>query len=328
MSEKIRIERLSADSYRLTLFDQQAGAEVHVSLSPEAGARRHGPYRIESQSLELSGLPAGARHYFHIDSIPTVLSNRHIALQGTPNFRDFGGYLTTGSHHVRWGKLYRSGSLGRLTDEDLAVLEALNIAAVCDFRHDDERAHDPSRWPDVPHTQHLHMPLSEGDHATSLKDLLAGPNPVTLGAVVELMASINRDFVVKHSEVYARVLDLVLETDGPVLIHCAAGKDRTGFGAAVILGALGVPRDTIMKDYMLTAEYLVKDKELDQLLARYNLGKIPREAGAALFGVKLEYLNAAFAAIDSEFGSLDTYLREELGFDEVAQRELRRKLLV
>lgn len=327
MPEEIRIERIDAERYRVTLPTAAVGVDIHVSLSPDAGTLPFASYRADQQMVEISNLPPAPRHYFQIGTSQTLLSNRHIMLQGTPNFRDFGGYPAGDSKYVRWGKLYRSGSLSKLSTNDLASLAALQIAAVCDFRHDDERTHEPSLWPDVLDSLHVHLPLAEGDHAIALKSLLAGPSPVTRGDLVALMAEINRDFVLKHSRVYSRVLQLVLETDGPILIHCAAGKDRTGFGSAVILGALGVSRDIIMKDYLLTAEYLPVHREIDRLLKRYNLN-IPREVGAAVFGVEFEYLDAALKTIDSEYGDFDTYLREGLGFDEHAQRELRQKLLV
>ena len=252
-------------------------------------------------------------------------ARRHVVLEGTPNFRDFGGYPTRDGRQVRWRQLYRSGSLSRLSETDLVALAELGITAICDFRHDDERAREPSRWPQAPDPQRFHLPLEEGDHAITLRQLLDQPDAVRVEQIVTLMTNINRDFVLLHSGTYARLLRHVLETPGPVLIHCSAGKDRTGFGAAVILSALGVEQTQIMQDYLLTEHFLAD--QLDALIARFGV-RVPRDVGAAIFGVLPGYLQGAFTAIESEYGDMDVYLREALGLDAVAQAELRGRLLV
>jgi protein-tyrosine phosphatase len=251
---------------------------------------------------------------------------RRVPLEGTPNFRDFGGYSTRDGRQVRWGQLYRSGSLSRLTDADLDTLARLGIRAVCDFRHDEERQREPTRWPQALPTQHLHLPLTEGDHSITLKQLLADPAAATVERIAELMAALNRDFVTRHSDTYGTLLRHVLDTPGPVLIHCTAGKDRTGFGAAVILSALGVDEATIMHDYLLTGHFLSMEKEVDRLLARYRL-PVSREIGMAVFGVAPEYLRGAFDAVEHEYGDMQNYLREGLRLDAADLRELRTRLL-
>jgi protein-tyrosine phosphatase len=253
-------------------------------------------------------------------------ARRHIALEGTPNFRDFGGYLTADGRQVRWGQLYRSGALNRLTAADLDALAALDIRTVCDFRQHSERQREPSRWPAAAQTRHVHLPLANGDHAQTLKQLL-DTGKVDVEQVRAAMAGINREFVVTHSKAYGQMLKHVLDAGGPVLIHCAAGKDRTGFGAAIILSALGVDEETIMADYLLSGHFLRIDRTIDKLLERYRL-PVSRDVGLALFGVEPAYLRGAFESIAADYGDMPTYLRAGLGLDEAALSELRGRLLI
>lgn len=252
--------------------------------------------------------------------------NRHIPLQGTPNFRDFGGYLNAEGRQVRSGQLYRSGALHNLTETDLEKLRALNIGTVCDFRHDEERANEPSRWPPSPAPQIVHLPLKGGDHSMTLRRLLGETTGVGANDIVPLMIGINRDFVIHHSDVYAQLLRILVETSAPVLIHCTAGKDRTGFGAAMILAALGVSEEDILHDYLLTGDYLVIDKEVDKIRERFGL-TVPLEVIESAFCVRPDYLHGALDAIKAEYGDIPTYLEAGLKFDAADQRELRARLL-
>ncbi|EEF24748.1 Tyrosine-protein phosphatase precursor, putative [Ricinus communis] len=258
--------------------------------------------------------------------IENIDPRRRIVLEGTANFRDFGGYATRDGRHVAWQKLYRSGSLGHLSDADLDVVAALGISTICDFRNDDECAREPSRWPSLPEVRRVRLVLKEGDHALTLKRLLKKSGTVDVDQVVEFMKDINRDFVVRQSGVYAELMQQVLESSGPVLIHCTAGKDRTGFGAAVILSALGVDESQIMQDYLLTGHFVPIEEKVDGLMARHGL-KASRDIGIALLGVSPAYLRGAFDAIETEYGGMETYLREGLALDASALRELRSRLL-
>ena len=333
MIEQVEVERLDANRYRLIFpFAGQQSVEVHGSLSPEFVTTSGNMVRVVVPEVEIAELPFAPRHYFHIrvDGADTgVVAHRHIPLQGTPNFRDFGGYRTQDGRRVRWGRLYRSGFLSALTESDLDVLKYLNIGLVCDFRSEDERQRRPSRWAlsAVPRTELL--PLAPGNQAHTLKALLGGSSDpdVRIDDVIGAMESINREFVVDHCGVYGRLLQLVLDEPGAVLIHCAAGKDRTGFGAAVILAALGVSESNIMEDYMLTRRYLHMEREIKGLMRRYELS-VPQEVVEPVIEVRPQYLSAAFDLIKADYGDFATYLSEGLGFGESAQRELKARLLI
>lgn len=333
MIEQVLIERLSDNSYRIAVPSAVKGRRIEMvsSLSPDEVAGQPVSATVAVDAVEFSGLTPAARHYFHmlLDGKPAgVAAHRHVPLRGTPNFRDFGGYRTHQGEFVRWGQLYRSGMLSALSLEDMQALGELGIRLVCDFRRDDERQKEPSKWlPDAtPHTEHL--PLAPGNQAHTLKALLGGSHMPDIRSedVVAAMEAINREFVVDHCGVYGRLLKLVLEAPGPLLIHCAAGKDRTGFGAAIILKALGVPEDAVMQDYLMTGQYLTLEKELRGLMRRYGI-TVPETVVEPIIQVRPQYLRAAFDLIDTEYGNFSTYLKEGLNFDESAQQALKAKLL-
>ena len=330
--EQIQIERLGADSYRVSAPTSiSKRLSFSVSMSPDVAETNVPPVFMDRDSIEVSGLPAAPRHYFHVqlDEAPGgVVTHRHVALQGTPNFRDFGGYRTLEGRYVRWGRLYRSGVLSKLTEADQQALLELGIGLVCDFRGEDECQRDPSRWSPQASLRAERLPLSPGNQKNTLSRLIHGNDvsDIAVAHVVAGMEDINRAFVVDHCEVYSRLLNLILEVPAPVLIHCAAGKDRTGFGAAVILAALGVDRSQILHDYALTTRYLLPEVEMERLLRRYNLD-LPGELVKPVVEARPQYLQAAFDTIDKTYGDFATYLREGLRIDRSAQSELKARLL-
>ncbi len=246
---------------------------------------------------------------------------RHVAFEGTPNFRDYGGYRTDDGRQVKWGALYRSGQLAALTQDDVQRLATLDIRLVFDFRRREEQSRDPSRFPEAVAPTVIGLPIDPGSTLNFL-DAQADARDFT-----EFMCRINREFVESHSMHYRRMFEYLLDHDrGASLIHCSAGKDRTGFAAAMILSALGVPRDVVLQDYMLTAHFFDIDREIDRLRRKYQWQGEP-EAIRPVLDVREQYLNTAFDAIAERFSDLNEYLREELGVDEAARAVLRRRYL-
>ena len=251
---------------------------------------------------------------------------RCLPLQGTPNFRDLGGYLTADGRQVKWGYLFRSGQLSNLSTSDQAVLAALGLDVVCDFRRVEEQERDPSRLPE-PGPRVVSLPITPGSNSSFLEQ--AGSHWHTDERVMfDFMLEINRDFAMQQCEPYASMFDLLLQGEGTrMLVHCAAGKDRTGFAAAVILLALGVPRVTVMEDYLLTAQYFHPHREIDRLRDKYGMEEPDAAALLPVLEVHPEYLQSAFDAIDAQFTSLENYLDQHLGVDAGKREQLRSRYL-
>ncbi len=230
---------------------------------------------------------------------------RLVPLQGGFNVRDLGGYPAAGGKRVRQGAVYRSGALNSLTDADLRVMEKLGVKTIVDFRSAQEREHAPHRLPDTVKAVH-ELSISAGDIA-SLTDF-------TLENGAELMRRINRKLVDAARAQYAEFFRLLSSTGNmPLLFNCSAGKDRTGLGAALLLCALGVEREIIYEDYLLSAKFV---------RGQYNALARKHPNLAAALTVERPYLEAAFDEMDSRFGGPEAYLERQLGVDAGLLRSL------
>lgn len=231
-------------------------------------------------------------------------NKRCVILEGAVNFRDLGGYPTSGGRTTRWRIMYRSDSLADLTAVDLAVLEELGIRTLCDFRVPVETARNPDRLP-VGHGMRLvpigFLPEGALDMLAAINNGKFGPDDVER----ELLRQYRR-YVTDHAAECQRVFEILLSEDGlPCLMHCASGKDRTGFVAAAVLLALGVQRDTIIKDYIMTNDYR-RD------VAHYFDNKVSKATLDTLTSANPRYIEAALDEIDARFGSTAVWL-ESLG---------------
>jgi protein-tyrosine phosphatase len=238
-------------------------------------------------------------------------------LLGAPNFRDLGGYATSDGRVVGHGKLFRSGHLAALVPDDIALLrrhlgEALGVV---DFRGSVERAAAVCAVPGAV----MHSYPIEPKVAQRL-DALAATGAVLDEAVAhDLMQDAYRNFVRSAQPQMAGFLRDVLEWNaGPVVLHCAAGKDRTGFATALLLEALGVSRELVFDDYLHTNV---------RLPPRRKPGRFPKSVMDVLVTVRPDFLQAAYDAIDSDFGGMDLYLKDALGFGVAERAHLRERYL-
>jgi protein-tyrosine phosphatase len=257
---------------------------------------------------------------------------RVVPLEGGRNFRDLGGYETREGLRVRWGRLFRSGSMSHLTTADERVLGALGIRVVVDLRSPTERAHEPTAW----RPEHVrHVSWDYDFRNVSMRAMLREFPVMDPESVRGGMQRLYRSFPNMFAQPYAELLRHLASGDLPLVFHCAAGKDRTGLAAALVLLALGVPRATVIDDYTLTNETI----DLTKLLHTYqkmSIGvgddaahsrEISPEARAVLMAAHPSYLEAALEAIDEEHGSLDAYLQQILGVTEALHSSLRAHLL-
>lgn len=227
--------------------------------------------------------------------------DRSLRLSGASNFRDLGGYIGTGGQAVRWRRLFRSDHLASLTAEDAEVFRQLGVARTFDFRGASERAAVPYELPGV--TQHP-LPI-EPTVVQRMKDLLDAGESVTPAHAVDLMQQTYRAFVHDNAPAFASLFEHLVDDDAPLVFHCTAGKDRTGFAAALILMALGVPRAVAMQDYLLTNDHY--------RMPALPEARAPREVLDVLWRVQADFLEAALQAVDRDYGGIDAYLAQPLG---------------
>ncbi len=226
-------------------------------------------------------------------------NERLITLEGAYNLRDVGGYKTRQGSTVKWGMMYRGGELHTLTPGDVKIMESRNIRTIIDFRSDHERAEYPdAAIPTV--VNQVELPINAGN-------MIEMQNLPVINDGREIMKELGRLLVRYSTDVYTAFFEVLSDKkNAPVLFHCSAGKDRTGFGAALFLAALGVDRETIIEDYMLSAEYL--QGKYDDIIAADPFM-------APMMTVRPEYLEASLGVVDTEFGGMETYLKKTLGVD-------------
>lgn len=234
--------------------------------------------------------------------------HRVLPLQGGRNFRDLGGYRTADGRTVKWGLLYRSGQMHDLTPADYVTLQKLGIRTVCDFRDARERTTEPTLWPAGQRPKVL-----SDDYALDMSSLrLPGdPSTWTHEQVVTAMTATYPKLLDQFNGQYARMFAELLAGDVPLAFHCTAGKDRTGVAAALLLTALGVPRATIIDDYLLSNQHMPP-------MPAHPTGfwaKLSPEAARTFAGVDRRYIDAIFAVTDRHPGGTMGYLRDELGLD-------------
>lgn len=254
---------------------------------------------------------------------------RLIPLQGVENLRDYGDYAA-GLGRLKTGVLYRAAHQAQATDEDLAALADLNLATLVDLRRPNERERDPSRrWTGFA------AEVIENDMG-SLDDpwhtFLHGSD-LSAGSIRDYMVEYYRrlPFKERHIDLFSRYFRALADGRGPVLIHCAAGKDRTGVLAALTHHVAGVSDDDVIDDYLLTNDEARFERRAPLFIAAIEeaTGRRPSEAAArAAMGVEADYLAAAFAVIKAEHGSLDGYLEQALNLDAKTREAVRAHILL
>jgi protein-tyrosine phosphatase len=262
-----------------------------------------------------------------------------LGLVNAANARDLGGYLGTDGRRVRRGVIYRANALNRLTDGDLELVRGLRLACLIDFRHPTEiELVGPNRLPTPPPGRVVGMPLFDPDHDVVTKisaalrrrsqneaplvETISGP-----GAAAAGMTQLYHWFASAPvpRQTFADALRLIASPDArPLLFHCTAGKDRTGWLAALLLSALGVDREVVVEDYLRTNDLNAKSTEY--LLSTFADRVADPTVLRPLFEARREYLSAAFAEVD-RVGGIDVYLRESLGLDDAVLAALRDALL-
>ena len=232
-----------------------------------------------------------------------------VAFEGAINFRDFGGQRARNGRRVARGRLYRSDALWQLSDADLERFGALGIRTVCDFRADLERERWPNRLP--PDAATLRS-LGLGFTPLGTREAWDAVNRGELSAdgVRAYMCDHYRALAGAHTEYYAAMFRALLEPDAlPFLVHCASGKDRTGFAAAIILLSVGVDRRDVLADYVLSDRYR---RDLWHLFHR----EVDPGAYDAVGAAAPAYLEASFEVIDQRYGGEARYLREVMGLSD------------
>jgi protein-tyrosine phosphatase len=247
-------------------------------------------------------------------------------VEGSINLRDFGGYLTSDGKRVARDKLFRSGNLHFLTADGEAAFVGLNIGLVCYLRRADEKSREPTRVL----TAKLEIPIDPGsaiEMRARLRDSKLGYDER-----IHFMTELTRELTQDHANEYGVMFEHILSNNALAngqgfLVHCSAGKDRTGVAAALILHALGVPDEDIIADYLFTNEAVDYEQSiLPRIIAMQGAEDLPsRQLIMTIAGVREEYLRAAYEAIYALDGTVEAYLRQSIGLADQDLLHLRRR---
>ncbi len=250
---------------------------------------------------------------------------RRVPLQGSANFRDIGGYPTSDGGRVRRGVVFRSGSLDELSEDDVPVLRSLGVCAVADLRREPERAEVTPPWFAASGIAVIQLPI--GTRVAHLKSIATR---MLAGEITDFdtddMVDIYSTLLTHYSSEFGEVIRLIASSDGATVVHCTAGKDRTGVAVALLLSFLGVDDATVAEDYALSqqhysmpllAELEVRFADLDADLDRVR----------AFFEAQPGVMLGLLADLRTRFGSAADYLAGPAGVSLQDLARVRERLL-
>ena len=327
----VSVERTGKDAVQISWKSHLKNLRVSIyhGHSPETIDRGEPFLQIEGQTAaDISGLNPDMPHYFEITSANSagiITGERRLPLEGTVNFRELGGYETSAGRRIRWGKVFRSDHLSRLTDRDIAFLQQLKIQSVCDFRTPAEAQKRPDRFPGDGPGEYLHLPignlkfnpinlfekLKRGDTSWLTQDFLIN------GYIKNI-----DNFAPVWGEVFRRLANPVRL---PLVFHCTGGKDRAGTCAALILLALGVPEETVIRDHGLSNIFIAD--VLDRIYAQFESSGIDRKIISPYFTAPQYCIEALLSHLKETYGSCADYLKSKAGVTEEMLAAIRAQLL-
>jgi protein-tyrosine phosphatase len=230
---------------------------------------------------------------------------------------------------VRWGKLYRAGALSQLTDDDLAVLQQTGVRLICDLRSPSEVEQAPDRLPADGSIRYRHLPIDPDDQDKQAAQRRLRALLFDKPALAAMMRDIYIRSIEEHAEVFAAVMRELAEPDNlPLLVHCTAGKDRTGLNIAFVLLALGVPQQVIIADYTLSNMYYDHFYRLTEKLVKpLRLFGVHPDDMLPMLTADPDRLRAVLDYFDAAYGTVAAYLEYKTGLDPAVIEQVKNNLL-
>lgn len=259
-----------------------------------------------------------------------MTQDRIYPLDGVVNFRDFGGYPAQQGGEVVRGRLFRTASFAEASASDMAFLNKLGAQFIVDLRRPEEREDMPNRWPGEGNLP-VHV-NDEGYKELPAHTAILQETDLTAASVRQYMvtAYAHYPFEPRYVALFRAFLHGLADTGGPAIVHCAAGKDRTGVICALTLTALGVDHATIVEDYELTniaVDYVARLPAIRDRMVQRTGKPVDEEALRPMLGVHRDYLASAFDTIHAKYPDVPTYMADVLGVDAAMVKELRAKFV-
>lgn len=257
-----------------------------------------------------------------------IVAERKLIINDLDNFRDLGGIKNKDGRYVLWGKFYRSDALNELLTTSFTYIEDLHINKVFDLRSEFEIAKAKDNLPK--NVIYEHFPIFADNDSGMLQGLQQKleKGTFTQEEAEELMMKTYESFANDDAPKFNTLLhQIIVQDSNPNVFHCTAGKDRTGYTAAMILAILKVDRQTILDEYDMTNFYTeTKIKEYMANVDKLGFGtNIQPAAIAAVMSVNKKYLEKCFAIIDAKYGGIDSFIKNQLGFSDQEREEIIKK---
>lgn len=330
--------RISDQAVRLEWEDKTRPTTIYTSADPDAPRAAMRPVRraVRGGVSEAPG-PVSPRPYYLLAGPDGELrvAERLLPLKGGRNFRDLGGYRAADGRQVRWGRLYRSGVMVGLTEGDMAYLHGLGIRVICDLRSPEERTAAPTPFLKVAGVEVL---------ATDYR------MPSTINAIgqartreeaVEIFSGAYVGFTETLAPQYTQMFAKLVRGEAPLAVNCSAGKDRTGMASALILSALGVPREQVLADYALTevyspSSYFLKQAQEGDGWTKLGLpaeqakvfAALPPQVLQVMMGSDAAVLQRALDLIDAKCGGPVQLAKARFGLTDAGVAQMRRTYLI
>jgi protein-tyrosine phosphatase len=329
--KNISLIRTGGDSVEISWDRNDKPREfvVYAGESPDHIDRQN-PVSVgrTDSAAKISGLDPDTRYYFEIvpnSGSTLVISDRRVPLQGSVNFRDLGGYETSDGRRLKWGRVFRSDNLGRLTDRDVSFMQRMGIKMVCDFRTPAEAAKLPDRFPPSQPGRYLHLPIQHGEF-----DPANTFDRIKKGEIEWMTEAFMIEGYLKNIDNFAPVWSTFLkmlaeESNRPLVFHCTGGKDRAGVCAALVLLALGVPEQTVIDDHGLSNLYIAA--VLEKIYEQIRSYGVDPDQVAPYFTAPKNAIVAAVRHLRQTYGSATDYLINKAGVDEKLLERLKADLL-
>ena len=301
--------------------------EIRIGTDPE-NINQPVPYtRISEQEVLIHDVDRKQRVYLELifsDHPKLTVAERFVPLEHAHNFRDLGGYQTRDGKQVCWGRLFRTDALDQLSDNDQSYLTAMGLRLVCDLRHAEECEKHPDLLP--PAIQHLHLPVNTEDWMEEIWPILFFQRRKMGTMMEESYPHMLKTFPKNFAAILTRFAD---EENLPAAFHCTAGKDRAGLTAALLLGLLNVPDETIIADYSISNySFEERTEKLNQ-----DLGPQMRRYGVPLHDLAIfnaadpAWMASALRFIREEYGTTENYLIQAAGMESSTIAAIRDNLL-
>jgi protein-tyrosine phosphatase len=331
------VERAADGSAIVQWHTTQTNAPIDVSLvlprqAPQlvSDNDRDGQHRLTPEQARQRPLVMLAPH----SGPGFVTAERVVPLEGGRNFRDLGGYRTADGRRVKWGQVYRSGTMAGLTDADYEQLSALGIDVICDFRSKEERELEPTDFARI--GADIAYLTRDYISDTSVLRTMFGEGRATPESVRAAMTTVYGELPYEHADSYRTMFGQLAEGKLPLAFNCSAGKDRTGVAAALLLTLLGVPRETVLADYALSEKVVNYERAYarprpsaaaDKPDPYAFIAELPAEVRAPLLRSDPAYLDHALAEIARREGSVEGYFANVLELSPTDIEAIRARLL-